>query len=452
MNFTRRGLLSAAAATAGSGLAAKQARAVPPVDSTLWRNWSGGVVCRPSARAAPASEETLTTLLRRNASSIRPVGAGHSFTPLVCTEGTLLSLDRLDDVRLDGEEALCGAGVRLGALSRKLAESGRALPNLPDIDRQTLAGACATATHGTGTDFPCLSAQITGMRLITANGEVIRCSPKREGEIFRAAQVSLGALGIISAIRLKTRSAFRLHRRTWFERYDELLPRAADLFARHRNFEFYFLPFTGYCIAITHDETDSLATPRPPSADEDGLWTLKFLRDWFSYLPPLREWFAARAISTAPEENTIGESWQLLSSQRLTRFNEMEYHLPADKGITALDEIVTLLETRRDVFFPVECRLTAPDNAWLSPFDQPRISIAVHAHNEDAHDYFFSLLEPVFRKYGGRPHWGKMHRLGAADFAALYPRWNDFLRVRRELDPRGRFLNPHLRDVLGVSL
>lgn len=454
----RRGFLAAAALLAGGGglwLSRRDEKPVRELPAGGWQNWSGDAICVPQSRGLPADKAALQQLIRRDDAPLRPVGAGHSFLPIACTEGTLLSLARFNQLRIEGEQAVCGAGIRLGELSRGLAQEGRALPNLPDIDQQSFAGAAATATHGTGKAFPCLSAQIEALRLITAAGDEVICSPQQEADIFNAALVSLGALGVVHEVTLRTRPAFNLHRRTWFEPYKELLARAPDLFARHRHFEFYVLPFTDYCLAISHDETDEPAQPRPPSADEDGLAELKFLRDWFSFIPSLRRTMASRAIAEAPEENIISESWALLSTPRLTRFSEMEYHVPAGKnleGLVALDDIVRALEKNRpDAFFPIECRLTAPDDSWLSPFEIPRISIAVHAHHLEPHDYFYSLLEPIFLAHGGRPHWGKLHSLEDKDLAVLYPRWGDFLKLRQALDPKGRFLNPYLRKLFGVA-
>ena len=110
------------------------------------------------------------------------------------------------------------------------------------------------------------------------------------------------------------------------------------------------------------------------------------------------------------------------------------------------------MDRRKDAFFPMEIRFIAPDQAWLSPFSEgPCISIAIHAAVDERFDYFFSDFEPIFLSHGGRPHWGKWHSLKKIDFEMLYPKFNDFMALRRELDPSGKFLNPHLAEVFGET-
>ena len=151
-------------------------------------------------------------------------------------------------------------------------------------------------------------------------------------------------------------------------------------------------------------------------------------------------------------EEAVDEGWKLLSTERPVRFNEMEFHIPAEEQLTALREVVAAIEKHRpDVFFPIELRRIAPDDAWLSPFQGgERGSIAVHCYYKDEYEFLFTLIEPILRRHGGRPHWGKLNSLKAADFAALYPRWKDFADLRRQLDPQGRMLNPYLKGVFGV--
>jgi FAD-linked oxidoreductase len=345
--------------------------------------------------------------------------------------------------------ARLGAGVRLKNLSRQLASQGLAFRNLPDVDKQSLAGAVSTATHGTGKNFGALSAEILSLKLMTAQGEVLRCAKNKNSDVFSAAKVSLGALGILTEIEMRLTPSYRLHRKTWFEPYDKLISRANALWDKHSTFEFYYLPFMGYCLGISHDPTTRPATPRSSSADSDGLAELMFLRDWFRWSSALRKRIGASAIAKAPTENMIGESYDLLSSPREVRFNEMEYHLPASGGLQALDEVKHLIEKNHtDIFFPIEVRYIKGDDAWLSPFQQgDRISIAVHAHYQDSYKEAFGAIEKIFRKYKGRPHWGKINGLRKTDFQALYPDWQKFAAIRKQLDPQGKFLNTYLRGL-----
>jgi FAD-linked oxidoreductase len=219
--------------------------------------------------------------------------------------------------------------------------------------------------------------------------------------------------------------------------------------AKHRNVEFYYLPFTGMSAVITHDETDAAATPRAPTQDNDAVMTLKALRDWLGWSPSLRRRVARQVLKSLKPETVVAESWQLLSNERPIRFNEMEYHLPRDAQLSALSEVIEAIEKGRpDVFFPIEARVIKQDDAWLSPFfERDSGSIAVHAYYKDDYSFLFEVVEPILRRHGGRPHWGKLNSLRSADFTALYPRFSDAAKIRRDLDPEGRFLNPYLKGV-----
>jgi FAD-linked oxidoreductase len=421
----------------------------------VWRNWSGIRHSYPQARVAPASEDQLSHVLKTSPAPIRPVGAGHSFMALVPTDGTLLSLDAMSGVtHVDSEIATVWAGTRLGALGPALAAQGRAMANLPDINKQSLGGALGTATHGTGKHLPAIHANVTALRLATVDGNIVECDAQKNAELFDAARVSLGSLGIITQVKLRTGPSRRLHRRVWLEPFETSLAKAEERWNQHRNFEFYAVPFTGLAANIAHDETDEPARPRGPETDSEFLEALKTLRNLFDFSNAARR-AAAQIVLWSAERNpeeAVDEGWKLLSTERPVRFNEMEFHVPAETQLTALREVVAAIEANRpDVFFPIELRRIAPDNAWLSPFQGgPRGSIAVHCYYKDEYEFLFALIEPILRRHGGRPHWGKLNSLTGADFAALYPRWKDFLALRRSLDPQGRLLNDYLKGIFSV--
>ncbi|MBP7816268.1 MAG: FAD-binding protein [Phenylobacterium sp.] len=418
----------------------------------LWRNWSGIESAYPAVRSAPTSEAELAKVLKTTPVPIRPVGAGHSFTALVPTSGTLMTLDQVAGIaRWEGDEAVVWTGTRLGALGPALAAKGRAMPNLPDINKQSLGGAIGTGTHGTGTSLKALHGDITALRLATVSGEILDCDASRNADVFNAARVSMGALGVITQVRLKTSENRRLHRHVWIEPLADTIAQAEARWAKHRNYEFYAVPFTDLAANITHDETDLPATAPTASSDDVFLEALKQLRNLLGFSTPLRK-AAAKALlgGTKPEE-AVGEGWKLLSTERPIRFNEMEFHLPPETQMAALKAVVAALEThRKDVFFPIELRRIAADDAWLSPFNGgPRGSVAVHCYYKDDYKFLFELIQPIFLKHGGRPHWGKLHSLKAPQLANLYPDWNAFQAVRRRLDPQGKMLNPYMRDLLG---
>lgn len=463
----RRALIAGGAASAvigGSAVAvgvANREKPEPPAPPStdgkghsVWRNWSGIQHSYPVQRSAPKDEGELAALLKGGPAPIRVTGAGHSFTGLCATDGTLVSLDAMKGIeRWDGDQATVLAGTRLGDLGPALAAKGRAMANLPDINKQSLGGALGTATHGTGTTLKAIHGDVQALTLVTATGVVLDCDARTRPDLFSAAKVSLGALGVISKARLATTANRRLRRRVWVEPFEEALEQAEARWKTHRNFEFYAVPFTGLAANISHDETDEAATVRPPSQDDAFLDVLKSLRNLLGFSTGMRKAAARALLGGSKPETAVDEGWKLLSTERPVRFNEMEFHLPAETQLTALKEVVEAIEKHRpDVFFPIEVRRIAPDDAWLSPFQgEPRGSVAVHAYYRDEYAFFFELIQPIFLKHGGRPHWGKLHSLKGPDLAALYPRWNDFLELRRELDPQGRLLNPYLKTLFGLG-
>lgn len=451
---------AAVGAVAASEFALQQYRdsdAKPPPETDahghlLWRNWSGNQSAYPTLRAAPASAEELAGLLRTAPPPLRVVGAGHSFTALVPTDGTLLSLDQISGIAasdLSLSQATIRAGTRLGPLGAALAGVGQEMLTLPDINKQSLGGAIATATHGTGQTLQAVHGAVLSFRMATVQGEVVTASPTQNADIFHAALVGLGAFGVITEVTLQNRKLTRIRKRVYAMPTRDALDAWPTLKPQHRNVEMYILPFTGMTAIITGDPTTDPVRPRGPDTDSDTLMDLKALRDWCAAMPSLRRYLARKAIEATPPSEAVDDGWKLLSNERPIRFNEMEFHLPAEEQPRAALEVLDAVERNRpDVFFPFEIRSIAADDAWLSPFyGRASGSIAVHAYYKNDYSFLFDIVEPILRRHGGRPHWGKLNSLRAADFAARYPRWKDAGEVRKTLDPDGRLLNPYLRRV-----
>lgn len=464
MRISRRKALAAGGGVLALGVGGLAGRRVwldrePPAPpsfddsgNALWTNWAGNARAWPATRLAPADEAELAALMPEAAAPVRAVGAGHSFTELVPTDATLVSLDRLSGLVSHDpatHRATVRAGTRLASLGEALAGIGQAMPNLPDIDKQSLAGAMATGTHGTGKAMTALHGGVVSMRLVTPSGAVLTCSREENPDLFDAARVGLGAFGIVTEVTLQNAPLRRLRKTTSVVETEALLNQWPALAEQHRNVEFMVIPFSGRALLITHDETDDDIVPRGPDRDTEGLMQLKLLRDLFEFAPGLRRRAAAFFLDGTPDETAVDDGWKLLANARPVRFHEMEYHVPVAAQVETLREVLRRIESdRRDVFFPVEARIVAGDDAWLSPFHRRACgSIAVHAYYRDAHDFLFTLVEPVLREAGGRPHWGKLHSLKAGELRALYPMWDDADRVRRAVDPEGKMLNRHLREV-----
>lgn len=425
----------------------------PPPGRQAWQNWSGLQRATPQAITFARSEADVADVLAEAAGPVRAVGSGHSFVPLVPTEGTILDIGPLAGVIAEDKAAgtiTLGAGTRLQHAARLLAERGMAFANLSDIDTQTLAGMFSTSTHGTGRELRAIHDHVEGFRIVLADGTVRDVTRTSDAALFQAGKVSLGTLGIITRYTLRPVPAFALHRKVWVEDLASLLPRAESLWRDHRNFEFYYLPGTGRVAAITHDLHTGPVKGRPPSEDEETLAGLRALRDSVGWSNWLKRRLALHELPDGVTEDSTDESWKLLATGRLTKFNEMEYELPQAQGLAALNEVLALADATPELYFPIEVRLTAPDDAWLSMFHGgPRMSISLHCDAAEEYQFLFDRFEPVLRRYGGRPHWGKLHSLKSADLARLYPRFADFVALRRQLDSKGKLMTPYLEGLLG---
>jgi len=423
--------------------------------SVPWRNWSGGIVAHPKARFSAASEEQLANFMASTSGPVRPVGSGHSFTPLVPTDGHLIVIDQLAGLLDHDPHALTatfGAGTRLGDMGPSLEAAGQAMFNLPDIDRQTLAGATATATHGTGIEFKCLSGYVTQLRLITPSGDQLDVDATSDADLFNAARVSVGALGIVTRMSLQNRSPFKLKQKSWVAKTGELLESFDRHAASYRHFEMFPLTHSDYAIALSTEETEEPVNNPPVSPEEEAAFG-EAMRGWMEVPPGERRPLVNGLAEQIEPSERIDVSYKILTNVRNNRFNEMEYSVPIGAGAECLKEILkTISDKKIDVVFPLEYRYVSRDDTWLSMSSGHEDHAAISIHRTASEDYrpYFDLIEPIFWKYGGRPHWGKVHSLGADRLGELYPEFKRFQALRAKLDPQGRMLNDHLRKLFGV--
>ncbi len=428
-------------------------RASNAVGSLPWRNWSGGLVAYPAGRVSPSSEDELATYMARTSGSVRPVGSGHSFAPLVPTDGHLIVLDQLTGLLSSDKQTLqatFAGGTRLGEIGVMLSNVGQAMFNLPDIDRQTLAGATATATHGTGIKFTCLSEMITDLTLVTPRGEVVAVNAQNNADLFAAAKVSLGALGIVTQITLQNRTPFKLKALNAVERIDAVLDRFDEAALQHRHFEIFPLTHSDYAMTLAIDETDEPIN-NPPQSPEEAAAYAQAMASWAQVPPQQRQPLVDGLAQQIEPSVVVDESYKILSNIRNTRFNEMEYSVPLEAGAMCLREILATIKNKAvDVLFPLEYRYVRRDSTWMgmSSGEEDHAAISIHRVASEDYQPYFELIEPIFWKYGGRPHWGKIHSLGAQQLRKLYPHFDDFVELQVELDPAGRMLNPHLTKVL----
>jgi FAD/FMN-containing dehydrogenase len=393
-----------------------------------WRNWSGLVTCAPERIAAPRDEAALAEVVAGSAGPIRVAGSGHSFTAVCATDGILLSLEQLTGVlETDAEAgtATIWAGTRIADTGAPLLDAGLALENMGDIDRQALAGAVSTGTHGTGPTLGNFATQVVGLRLVLADGTLLDCSETQEPEIFQSARLSLGACGVLSRITLRVLPAYKLRERTWPESFESALEQLPALIAGNRHFEFFWSPAVDACAMKTLNPTDEPIGEIAPPIPATG----RMVR----YLGP----------------EYVDWSYRVLPSERTLLFNEMEFSVPAEHGPDCVREIRHLMQTRYpEISWPIEYRTVRADEIPLSPHSgRPSVTISIHQAAELPHQPFFADVEAIFRNHRGRPHWGKLHSHTARQLRDLYPQCDRFRGVREQIDPSGRFLNDHLRTL-----
>lgn len=430
--------------------------------AALWSNWAGDQRCAPAVVERPASEAEIVECVERareEGRRLRVAGSGHSFSDVACTDGHMLRLDRMAGLlAADARAGLARVqpGITLGRLGEELAAHGLALENQGDIDAQALAGAVSTATHGTGGTFPSLSAQVVGMRLVTATGEVLDLSPEADADALLAARVSVGALGVISELTLRCVPLFTLARVDAPRPLHETLARLEELVEGSDHFEFFSFPYTGVAITRASERGD-----RPPEpSDPRRAWLRETL------LENRVLGLAGRAGRLAPDlvpainrglmrfvrrSQKVDRSHRVYATRREVRFTEMEYAVPRAAAAVCVERVMDLVERRRlPVGFPIEVRFVAREDAFLSPaHGRDSCYIAVHMHRGMEFESYFRGVEQILRDYGGRPHWGKRHYQSATTLRELYPHWDRFQELRTRLDPIGLFGNDYTDRTLG---
>jgi L-gulono-1,4-lactone dehydrogenase len=427
-----------------------------------WANWAGDQSCRPAEIVAPRSRQELAEAIGVAAAAgrrVRVAGSGHSFTEAALTDGTLVRIEALggiEDADRDSGLVRVGAGTVLADLNEELAGLGLALENLGDIDRQTIAGAISTGTHGTGAGLRNLSAQVEAMELVLADGSLRQLSAATEPELLRAARVAIGALGAITAVTLRCVPAFTLLRVDAPRPREEVLDSFAELAEAHDHFELFTFPYADNALVLERNRVEQPPRPRRRLAaylNDIVLenWALGALSATGRALPRSIPALSRLAGRLASGSRTTDRSDRVFANQRRVRFTEMEYAIPRQHGPEAARRVIEWVRANRyPVFFPIEMRVVACDDASLSPsHERDTAYVAVHQYRGMEWRPYFEAVEEIMNSYGGRPHWGKRHFQTAATLAPRYPAWDEFQRARDELDPQRVFANEYTERVLG---
>ncbi|HEX3716191.1 MAG TPA: D-arabinono-1,4-lactone oxidase [Trebonia sp.] len=429
-----------------------------------WQNWAGTATADPVRRRWPRSAEEIADAVTAAAAdglTVRALGSGHSFTATAATSGVALDLSGWTGVvsaDLDSGLVTVRSGTTIRELNAALDTLGLAMANLGDIDAQTVSGAISTGTHGTGASLGGIATQVTGLELVLADGTVVSCSAGERPDLFGAARVSLGALGVLSTVTLQCVPAFALAADERPMPLEEVLAGFGEFAADNDHFEFYWFPYGKNALVKRNNR---VAAGNAPGAMPDWRRFLEYevmenaafgaLCRTGRAVPATIKSLNRLAAATLSKRSYSAPSHQVFVTPRRVRFVESEYAVPRESLLDVLAQLrAGVPRLAHPVMFPVEVRVAAADDVWLSTaYDRDSAYVAIHQYVGLPYEDYFQLFESIATAVGGRPHWGKMHTRDAAYLSGAYPRFADFLRVRDETDPARLFANPYLKQVFG---
>ncbi|MDG2301034.1 MAG: D-arabinono-1,4-lactone oxidase [Acidimicrobiales bacterium] len=429
--------------------------------SNTWVNWGRNQKCAPDQIARPSTDTQVAKLVCLGVAErkkVRAVGAGHSFSPLCATEGIMIDLSNFNSItRVDQElmQVTVGAGIRLFELNKQLELLGLALPNLGDIDCQSLAGAISTGTHGTGLGFHSISEAVVGIKMITGDGGILQCSSSKNQNFLEAARVGLGSLGIMVEVTLQCVPAFNLRAMEQTTHIESVLELFEAAIETEDHTEIFWFPHTEVgTLKINSKTTDSPSyRSRYKAFLSDEIIAnggFELINRYAKFFPSSAQQMLEKQLATDRKISYVAPSYKVFCSKRRVRFIEMEYAIPLEYLLEAFQKVrEATQQLDSPITFPIEVRVLGADSIPLSPaYGRKSGYIAVHVFRGTPTDPYFRLVEDIMKTYGGRPHWGKMHTRTSRELSDLYPEWNKFQSVLEELDPDGHFSTPYLDRVL----
>ncbi len=427
-----------------------------------WQNWAGTASADPVRRAWPRSTEEIASAVMSAAKdglTVRALGSGHSFTPAAATSGVALDLSTWSGIigaDLESGLVTVRSGTTIRDLNAALDALGLAMANLGDIDAQTVSGAISTGTHGTGARLGGLATQVAGLQVVLADGSAVECSATERPDLFNAARISIGALGVLSTVTLQCVPAFTLAADERPMPVEEVLGRFDEFAAANDHFEFYWFPYGKNALVKRNNRTPPYPRPLPGwrrfleyEVMENAAFgaLCRTGRAMPATIKPLNR----LADATLSRRSYSAPSHEVFVTPRRVRFVESEYAVPRESLVDVLTQLgAGVARLVHPVMFPVEVRVAARDDVWLSTaYGRDSAYVAIHQYVGLPYREYFQLFESIVAAVGGRPHWGKMHTRDAAYLGRAYPRFADFLRVRNQVDPERRFANQYLTQVFG---
>lgn len=413
-------------------------------------NWAGNLTYSTNQLHQPTSVEALQELVLKS-EKVRALGSRHCFNRIADSRYSQISLDALPAL-MEADPAAgtvsTGAALRYGQLCPYLHKQGLAIHNLASLPHISVAGACATGTHGSGVHNGNLSTAVTGMELVRADGELVQLSAATHPTIFPGAVVHLGALGIVTRLQLKVQPAFQMRQMVY-----QFLPES--------QLEAHFdqIMSAGYSVSLFTDwQSDTV----------NQVWIKERLEETRPEAPA-SEFFGAKlatrnlhpivelSAENCTEQMGVPGPWY----ERLPHFRmnftpssgkelQTEFFVPQERAVEALAAMRALHREVADLLLISEIRTVAADQLWLSPaYGRP--SVAIHftwKQDRQALDRILPKIESALAPFDMRPHWGKIFGVPAEVLASRYEKMADFRALMKEYDPNGKFKNEFLESVM----
>nr|XP_033795170.1 L-gulonolactone oxidase-like isoform X1 [Geotrypetes seraphini]XP_033795172.1 L-gulonolactone oxidase-like isoform X2 [Geotrypetes seraphini] len=432
--------------------------------SFKFQNWAQTYGSQPELYFQPTSVEQVKEILdlaRQRSKRVKVVGGGHSPSDIACTDDFMIHMNKMNKVlKVDKEkkQVTVEAGILLAELNEELRNYGLALSNLGAVSEVAAAGVIGTGTHNTGIHHGILSTQVVALTMMTACGEILECSEFNNADLFQAARLHLGALGVILTVTFQCVSAYYLQEIQFSSTLKEVLDNLDEHLQGSEYFRFLWFPHTENVCVLYHDQTD-----KPPSSNANWLWDyaigyylLEFLLWISTFLPRLVPWINKFFFWILYKGRTerVDISYKVFNFECRFRQHVQDWAIPIDKTKDALLELKAWLDRNPKVVahFPVEVRFAQGDNILLSPcFHRDSCYMNILMHRPYGKDVPFQQYwleyEAIMKKCGGRPHWAKAHTCTRKDFEVMYPGFQKFCSIRESLDPTGMFLNTYLEKV-----
>lgn len=423
------------------------------------KNWAGNLVFEPSEVITPDSVEEIKSAVKKAAQlkkKIRTRGTGHSWTGLIATNEIYLHLDKLQgviEVDQTQNSIKAYAGTKLFLFGEEAFKAKLAMENQGDINKQSIAGATSTGTHGTGLTLQSVANQISAMTIINARGEEIHID--KHSPYFQAARLSLGSLGIISDMTFRLTKAYKLKENSFAEDFNQSLDKFQERLKSNRHLEMFYFPVGDWSLTkmmnISQEEPSSKNLLHTANEIVLENWLYTQLNRIASSTGRYKLIDKIMRTFVSPKEK-VDWSHRAFPTERSFKFMEMEYNLPLEKFQSVMEEVRAAIKKHNfQTLFPIEIRFVKADELWLSPaYQRDSVYLAVHTYISENYRPYFDCMEEIFQRHGGRPHWGKWHTMKKEKLKEVYPRFEEFLSVRKEFDPDGIFLNDHLKEIFGL--